>query len=81
MIPCFATHMPDIVLYGLLIALALWIGFYFVLYSVCIITTILTYFPTLIYYALKGRSKEFFYKCKHDPRFMTYDFKRRKFNW
>lgn len=74
---CFATQMPDILLYGLLIAAVVAICLPVLFFILKLL--ILIFFVLL--YTVQGRFKEFDYRMTNDPKFLTFDKETGKFIW
>ncbi len=77
MILCFTTHFPDLLLWVLLIVLLGGIALF-------ILSWIIPVFMLLFFvlkYLFTGRFREFCYRFKNDPTFLTYDKKTGKFIW
>ena len=71
MIPLFS--LAGIVVTGFLIVVVLYIAFYALIFLATLIL--------FIYYALRGKAKEFDYRMKNDPKFLTFDEETGKFIW
>lgn len=71
MIPLFS--LAGIVVVGFLIVVVLYIAFYALIFLV----TLILY----IYYAIRGKAKEFNERIQNDPKFLTFDEETGKFIW
>lgn len=78
---CFATHFPDILLWGLIGIGLLWVAFNFVIWLLMLVVVLLQYFLALAVYIARGKPKEFFRRGKMEPDFLDYNKEKKKFNW